>query len=833
MSPVSRFHSPLLVAALCALVASCSDGGGGDGDVRDGGDPLLCGNGRVDPGETCDDGNLRAFDGCGPSCDEEFCGDGIAQLDEECDDGDAMAEVADVCRPGCIAPRCGDGIIDAFEACDDGNNDDGDGCAADCSVRVCRLGEDVATLAEAIDSRQCSPLIVPAGTFVGGGAVVTRSQVIVGEGQGASFLDGGGVEQVLRVELGAELELRDLTIRNGRAEQGGAIHNLGTLTLDGVTLESNIAEGPDGAPGEGGALYSRGPSTLTDCTVRGNLATGDGADPARGGGLYLLLTDTTLDGCTIADNEARGVGSTISDGGGIYLNRGTLTLTGETVIEGNAATSTSGLSGGGGFATARGTLTATGTIVRNNRVETGEIGVGGGIASNDGTITGSGLEIANNTINAPIMLGAGLHALSSELDLSGGTVISGNTLTAAGLPELARGGGLYLEEGPTTLRDVTVRDNRIDHAGEGGGLYIIATRSGQTDVDAEQLEVRGNAIAPTSAVRTTARGGGLYVRSGEGEAAATVRCTGCTILDNEVDVTTGGDGFAFGGGAFVEAVFGEATADLTFVDSRIAANRVSASGDEASADGAGVYVASTDDLSVATLTLDRTAVVANTAEASGASDAEAVGAGVFLYAVEGGARSVVRAVNSTIGGNTATAASDAPGVPETSIRAWGAGMALYAATGGTSDARIDYVTVADNRATATGGTAAGGAFHLYPVTDDANTGVTAAGSVVAGNAAATGPACHVQVGDDALTLASATLLQADDTCRVEGDGQRVSGGAELATTDGLWVPSATSAAIDRGEAACADADGEPLTVDQRGEQRPRGAGCDLGAIEVR
>lgn len=31
-------------------------------------------------------------------------------------------------------PNCGNGILDAGEECDDGNNVDGDGCAADCTI---------------------------------------------------------------------------------------------------------------------------------------------------------------------------------------------------------------------------------------------------------------------------------------------------------------------------------------------------------------------------------------------------------------------------------------------------------------------------------------------------------------------------------------------------------------------------------------------------------------------------------------------------------------------------------------------------------------------------
>ncbi|CAN5532359.1 hypothetical protein BH09MYX1_BH09MYX1_38530 [soil metagenome] len=39
---------------------------------------------------------------------------------------------AGTCRTSCTIPRCGDGILDGGEVCDDGNVVSGDGCAADC-----------------------------------------------------------------------------------------------------------------------------------------------------------------------------------------------------------------------------------------------------------------------------------------------------------------------------------------------------------------------------------------------------------------------------------------------------------------------------------------------------------------------------------------------------------------------------------------------------------------------------------------------------------------------------------------------------------------------------
>ena len=37
-----------------------------------------------------------------------------------------------LCRTNCTIPRCGDGILDGGEVCDDGNNVNGDGCSSDC-----------------------------------------------------------------------------------------------------------------------------------------------------------------------------------------------------------------------------------------------------------------------------------------------------------------------------------------------------------------------------------------------------------------------------------------------------------------------------------------------------------------------------------------------------------------------------------------------------------------------------------------------------------------------------------------------------------------------------
>lgn len=63
----------------------------------------FCGDGTVDPGEQCDDGNNIPGDGCNEVCVAEFCGDGIVNNGEECDDGNAVHD--DACGNDCTLPE--------------------------------------------------------------------------------------------------------------------------------------------------------------------------------------------------------------------------------------------------------------------------------------------------------------------------------------------------------------------------------------------------------------------------------------------------------------------------------------------------------------------------------------------------------------------------------------------------------------------------------------------------------------------------------------------------------------------------------------------------------
>lgn len=87
-----------------------------------------CGNGQLDPGEQCDDGNIIDGDRCSSLCRNEICGNGILDVGEACDPPPGNTTGGDGCSEICTIESCGNGRRDFGEECDDGNLENGDGC---------------------------------------------------------------------------------------------------------------------------------------------------------------------------------------------------------------------------------------------------------------------------------------------------------------------------------------------------------------------------------------------------------------------------------------------------------------------------------------------------------------------------------------------------------------------------------------------------------------------------------------------------------------------------------------------------------------------------------
>jgi cysteine-rich repeat protein len=95
-----------------------------------------CGDGILDPGEQCDDGNAVDSDSCRANCTPARCGDGAVRVGVElCDDGNNLD--GDGCSAQCGPETCGDGKVQGREACDDGNTSNTDACLTSCALAFC------------------------------------------------------------------------------------------------------------------------------------------------------------------------------------------------------------------------------------------------------------------------------------------------------------------------------------------------------------------------------------------------------------------------------------------------------------------------------------------------------------------------------------------------------------------------------------------------------------------------------------------------------------------------------------------------------------------------
>jgi len=75
------------------------------------GETAACGDGALDTGEQCDDGNTTSCDGCSASCRNEGCGNNHVECDEECDAGALNGVPGSGCDAQCKVVALPGGIL--------------------------------------------------------------------------------------------------------------------------------------------------------------------------------------------------------------------------------------------------------------------------------------------------------------------------------------------------------------------------------------------------------------------------------------------------------------------------------------------------------------------------------------------------------------------------------------------------------------------------------------------------------------------------------------------------------------------------------------------------
>lgn len=280
--------------------------------------------------------------------------------------------------------------------------DELDGCAAGtgCSLREALAG---AADGDSIEFAVMGTITLTLGELTPGSDVLVQ-----GPGAGQLAVSGNFVSRVLTVAAGRAIELRDLTLRDGRPPlvgdpHGGCVKNAGALVLSGVRVEDCQARSmPDETPaagGDGGGIYNAAGATLvlTRCVIRLGQAGAGGGDPfsppagGRGGGVFNLgsatLTESTLElnraGTGGGPTGAGGDGGGIHSSGALWLERSTVAAN----ASGDGAqfcapTCVNGRDGKGGGLWASGETTLTNVTVSGNTIGSTAAGlsnVGGGL----------------------------------------------------------------------------------------------------------------------------------------------------------------------------------------------------------------------------------------------------------------------------------------------------------------------------------------------------------------------------------------------------------------------------------------------------------------------
>ncbi|MCG2829208.1 Ig-like domain repeat protein [Methanothermobacter sp. K4] len=294
--------------------------------------------------------------------------------------------------------------------------------------------------------------------------LIDRNLTITGQSTTGTVIDCEALGRAFNVSSGVVLVLRNLTLRNGSAPEGGAVMNHGELQVENCLLMCSNATG-------GGAIYSDGTVKLTGSYLIENRAEDGGALYSRG---VLEVTESTFNG-----NEASGCGGSIysasysslnirdssfalghaEDGGGIYTGGDTLIC--NSTIAMNIAES----QGGGLYVWAADgteiTVTVTDSMILYNTARHGG-GISGFRNTDDSFLN---LQVSDSLFRSNLAdYGAGIHADNVN------TTVSGCTFTENVASE--HGGAIRNNYGNLTVRNTTFTDNRAGSAGGGISSFL-------------------------------------------------------------------------------------------------------------------------------------------------------------------------------------------------------------------------------------------------------------------------------------------------------------------------------------------------------------------------
>jgi hypothetical protein len=363
---------------------------------------------------------------------------------------------------------------------------------------------------------------------------------------GYSSGGGGGI----RVDGGAAITISNCTLSGNTDDPaiipsfGGAIYNLGTLTVINSTFSGNISGNSATPGGYGGGIYNLGTLTAINSTFSGNSAPSEGF----GGGIYNNNGTNTLINCTLAGNSA-------GYGGGIYQDASGMSVLTNTVVAANTAATDPDI-----FGPFSGMNNLT-----NGMPLLAPLGNYGGPAQTMPPLTGSpAIDAGNDSVTNflttdqrgyPRLVGAHVDIGAVESQLS--FVVTTNA-----------------DSGPGSLRLA------IAAVGPGGDITFSNTLSGQT------IHLTSGQLTLSKQITITAPVGGLYI-SGNNSSRVFEVASNATATFNSFLIEYG-NASGSGGGVLVDD-----DATLTINNSTLYGNSASGSGGGIENDGTLTLTSST------------------------------------------------------------------------------------------------------------------------------------------------------------------------------------------------------------------------------------------------
>jgi len=636
-----------------------------------------------------------------------------------------------------------------------------------------------------------SSLTMNGGTVSGnsapnGGAIYTAGGPVVLNGTAVNSNTGTTGGALYNALATGSITVTGGTLSNNTGANGGAAVNLGTLTIEGTTVNGNTANGAALAnAGNGGAIYSTGALVVKNASMSGNktILSTNAAPGISGYGGSIIGANLAANAPTISLTNTQIAGGAVSGGnafigGAIAVYPSTVGGT-TTAITGTGLTlSGNAAAAAGGIFTWGGTLTLTDSTLNANKATHASAGNGGALYLN--AAPSATLDNTDVTSNTATVSGAGIYDNASPLEIRNGSTVNTNTAPV--------GAGIYTL-GALTVKDSDVNGNQASNSG--AGIYTAAnTTLLNANIDNNTAGFLAGGLAQVGGT-LTASGGHLNGNTAFGAGALIVGNALASTFDDTDFKDNTSTGANFGGGAAISA------GQLSIRNAAITGNKA----DGASGTG-GAFFSGSDDPNIATsLKIESSLLADNEAFAASTVYARSQGAG---------STNKTSIANSTITGNDSTSTVGA--------------LQLFHGTS------ITGSTITDNTAVGSG--------NVGGIVAFANT-VALSGSIVSGNS---GTQCFQAVADGGYNLvtpgntACGLSVVKNDVFAAPQVGALAANGGQTQTQ----LPSATSPALDKIPAATATGVTDGVTgaaitlctgADQRGTARPQGAKCDIGAVE--